>query len=146
MKYCSFRLDWGTVRDGVFRRTELTVDGQMYIPSDDSKHLNWKELVNFGNDFESAWTYLTTLLDNATMPNTYVYFGCRGFRTIEELESKHEMTFNELLKLRKYINYSCIRLTQLESKCGIKTYDQWKMASDCWDLVKAYMDSHPELP
>ena len=56
------------------------------------------------------------------------------------------MTFYELLDVRKYLNHSCIRLTQLELQCGIKTFDQWKRASECWDIVKAYMDSHPELP
>lgn len=90
MKYCSYRLDWGTIKNGVFHRTDLTVDGQMYTPFNNATHLNWKELVNFGNDFDSAWAYLTTLLDNATMANTIVYIGFKGYRTTEELESKYE--------------------------------------------------------
>ena len=62
----------------------------MYTPFNDITNLNWKELVNFKNDFDSAWTYLTTLLDNATMANTIVYFGCKGYRTSEELEKRYD--------------------------------------------------------
>jgi len=56
------------------------------------------------------------------------------------------MTFNELLNLRKYLNSASIRLTQLEMEYGISTFDQWERFNKSWDLVKAYMDSHPELP
>ena len=55
----------------------------MYTPFNDATHLNWKELHNFKTDFDGAWTYLTTLLENASMANTIVYFGCKGYRTVE---------------------------------------------------------------
>ena len=90
MNYCSYRLDWGAFRDGKFYSKDLTVDGQMDTPWNDKTHLNWKELHNFIHDFDGAFTYLTTLLDNAKNPNTIAYFGCRGFKTSKELWDKYE--------------------------------------------------------
>ena len=88
MKYCSYRLDWGSFRNGRFYRTDLVIDGQMDIPNDNAKHLNWNEICNFGNNFESAWNVLIALLDNSN--KVTVYFGSRGFRTVEELSKKHD--------------------------------------------------------
>lgn len=56
------------------------------------------------------------------------------------------MTFNELMNIRTYLVSASKRLTSLESKCGISTFNQWKRFGDSWEIVKAYMDAHPELP
>lgn len=90
MKYCSFRLNWGSYYDGKYHKYDIVVDGQMDIPSNNKLHLNWKELHNFKTDFDGAWAFLTTLLGNANDPNTIAYFGCKGYRNIADLEAKYE--------------------------------------------------------
>lgn len=61
MRYCTYRLDVGAIVDGEFIRDEITVDGQMYCPSDNVKHLNWKTLYHFGTDMGAAVDKLVEL-------------------------------------------------------------------------------------
>ena len=56
------------------------------------------------------------------------------------------MTFNELMDIREYLVSASKRLTALTKECGIATYDQWKRFDDSWNIVRAYMTAHPELP
>lgn len=56
------------------------------------------------------------------------------------------MTFDELMNIRHYLVAASTRLTTLSEKCDISTFDQWKRFSDSWDIVRAYMTAHPELP
>lgn len=55
------------------------------------------------------------------------------------------MTFNELMNIRRYLVAASTRLTALERDCGISTIEQWLRFGESWDIVKAYMDVHPEL-
>lgn len=56
------------------------------------------------------------------------------------------MTFNELMDIRRYLVSANQRLTALSMKCDIENTDTWIRNGEAWDVVKAYMDAHPELP
>jgi hypothetical protein len=62
------------------------------------------------------------------------------------MKGGQEMTFNELMNIRKYLVSASKRLTALSMNCGIETYDQWKRFDDSWNIVREYMNAHPELP
>ena len=67
-------------------------------------------------------------------------------KTLTPMKGVYKMTFDELMNIRHYLVAASTRLITLEMKCGINTFDQWKRFSDSWDIVRAYMTAHPELP
>ena len=62
------------------------------------------------------------------------------------MKGVYKMTFDELMKLREYLVSASKRLTALQYKCGIGTFDQWQRFRDSWYIVREFMLAHPELP
>lgn len=55
------------------------------------------------------------------------------------------ISFDELMNIRRYLTSASTRLTALSIECGLYNFDTWWSNNQAWNIVKAYMDEHPEL-